>query len=117
MITQLQPNEIFVFGSHATGHHGGGAARQAVQQFGAIVGQGEGLQGQSYALPTMNGDDLFQEAIGRFLAFAAEHPEKRFLLTKVGCGIAGYAEPQVITMFRRALPNGWPTNVIPPDGW
>ena len=117
MITQLQPNEVFVFGSHITGHHAGGAARQAVERFGAVVGQGEGLQGQSYAIPTMNGDQLFQNAIERFITFATQHPESTFLLTKVGCGIAGYSEPEVIAMFRQATPHGWPANVIPPDGW
>jgi hypothetical protein len=117
MITRLKPNEVFVFGSHVTGHHAGGAARQAVERFGAVVGQGEGLQGQSYAIPTMNGDQLFRDAIGRFITFAVDHPQSTFLLTKVGCGIAGYAEPEVIAMFRQATPNGWPANLIPPEGW
>ena len=117
MIERLEPGQIFVFGSHASGHHAGGAARQAVRQFGAIVGQGEGVQGQSYALPTMHGVDAFRRAIATFVAVAAAHPEFEFLLTKVGCGIAGYPEEQVIAMFREALPNGWPVNIVPPDGW
>lgn len=117
MITQLEPGEVFVFGSHITGHHAGGAARQAVERFGAIVGQGEGLQGQSYAIPTMNGQDLFRKAIGRFIWFANAHPETRFLLTKVGCGIAGYPESEVRALFGQATPAGWPSNVVPPDGW
>jgi hypothetical protein len=117
MITHLQPNEIFVFGSHVTGHHAGGAARQAVERFGAEVGKGEGLQGQSYAIPTMNGQQLFQDAIDRFIGFAIEHPELTFLLTRVGCGIAGYDKQEVIRMFRQATPDGWPVNVIPPEGW
>ncbi len=117
MITHLGPNEVFVFGSHVTGHHGGGAARQAVERFGAVVGQGEGLQGQSYAIPTMNGKQLFQDAIDRFIAFATAHPETTFLLTRVGCGIAGHDEREVIEMFRQATPDGWPANIVPPEGW
>ena len=54
-ITELQPNEIFVFGSNLRGMHGGGAAYVALRKFGAIMGQGVGLQGQSYAIPTMQG--------------------------------------------------------------
>jgi hypothetical protein len=117
MITKLAPNQIFVFGSHLTGHHAGGAARQAVDRFGAIVGQGEGLQGQSYAIPTMHGEAVFRTAIQTFVAFAAEHPELEFLLTRVGCGIAGYPENNVIAIFRDALPAGWPENIVPPAGW
>ena len=117
MIATLGPNEIFVFGSHLSGHHAGGAARQAVEQFGAIVGQGEGLQGQSYAIPTMHGEQLFRDAIGRFVAFAGLHPELRFLLTKVGTGIAGFREQSVREWFAEALPNGWPENIVPPEGW
>ena len=117
MIEHLEPGQIFVFGSHASGHHAGGAARQAVRQFGAIVGQGEGLQGQSYALPTMHGVDAFRRAIATFVVVAAAHPELEFLLTKVGCGIAGYPEERVISMFHEALPDGWPENIVPPVGW
>src|SRR4051794_36437942 len=114
MISELGPNEIFVFGSHITGHHAGGAARQAVDQFGAIVGQGEGLQGQSYAIPTMNGRELFETAIRPFLGFAAAPPDLTFRLTKVGCGIAGYDERTVIDMFASETSGTWPENIIPP---
>jgi len=117
MIEYLEPNQIFVFGSHQTGHHAGGAARTAVERFGAIIGQGEGLQGQSYAIPTMHGEINFRQAIQTFVLFAGEHPELEFLLTKVGCGIAGFHELDVIAMFHESLPNGWPTNIVPPDGW
>ena len=117
MITRLEQGDVFVFGSHASGHHAGGAARQAVERFGAIVGQGEGLQGRSYAIPTMNGPAVFREAVARFIGFAGENPGTRFLLTRVGCGIAGYPEPDVREMFRRAAPGCWPSNVIPPEGW
>lgn len=50
-ITTLAPNEIFVFGSNIQGYHGGGAARMALNKFGAAWGKGDGLQGQSYAIP------------------------------------------------------------------
>ena len=117
MITNLAPNQVFVFGSHLTGHHAGGAARTAVERFGAIVGQGEGLQGQSYAIPTMHGETVFRQAIQTFVSFAADHLELEFLLTRVGCGIAGFSESDVIAMFHEALPNGWPANIVPPPGW
>ena len=90
MIVQLKPNEVFVFGSNVNGYHGGGAALTALQKFGAIWGQGEGLQGQSYGIPTMEGIDSMKAAIERFILFAKEHRELIFLVTPIGCGIAGY---------------------------
>ena len=104
-IDSLQPGEIFVFGSNAAGAHGGGAARFAYDRFGAIWGQSEGLQGQSYGIDTMSGLTVFEEQASRFLAFAAAHPELRFLMTEVGCGIAGYNPDQVAGFFRGAGPN------------
>lgn len=98
-ITTLQPGEIFVFGSNASGAHGGGAARYAYDRFGAVWGQGEGLQGQSYGIDTMSGIDVFEEQARRFVAFAADRPELRFLVTEVGCGIAGYRPEQVARFF------------------
>ena len=117
MITELEPGQIFVFGSHRTGHHAGGAARQAVDRFGAIVGQGEGLQGQSYAIPTMHGEADFLRAIKAFVDFAEARPELELLLTRVGCGIAGFRESDVVAMFQDALPQGWPANIVSPEGW
>ena len=102
-IETLQPNEIFVFGSNAAGMHGGGAAAQAMSKFGAVWGQGEGLQGQSYAIPTMEGIDNMREAIQRFIDFADSHPDMRFLVTRVGCGIAGYTDRDVAQMFRPCI--------------
>lgn len=104
-ITSLQPGEVFVFGSNASGAHGGGAARFAYDRFGAVWGQGEGLQGQSYGIDTMSGLAVFREQARRFIAFAAEHPELRFLVTKVGCGIAGYRPEQVAGFFMDAGDN------------
>ena len=102
-INHLDSNQIFVFGSNAAGQHAGGAARQAVEQFGAVLGQGEGLQGQSYAIPTMEGLDNMRMAIERFCRFADEHHELQFLVTRVGCGIAGYDDQDVAPLFARAI--------------
>lgn len=106
----LAPGEVFVFGSNAHGAHGGGAARQAHRQFGAVWGQSEGLQGQSYGIDSMSGLGVLQEHAARFIAFAARHPELRFLLTEVGCGIAGHTPEQVAPFFR-----GAPENVVLPE--
>mgnify|MGYP002854188476 FL=1 len=102
-VNHLEPGEIFVFGSNAQGMHGGGAARQAALQFGAIMGQGEGLQGQSYAIPTMEGLDSLKAAVERFIVFADEHPEMNFLVTRIGCGIAGYRDSQIAPLFKRCI--------------
>lgn len=101
----LAPGEVFVFGSNASGAHGGGAARQAYDQFGAVWGQAEGLQGQSYGIDSMSGLGVLEVQAGRFLAFAGEHPELRFLVTEVGCGIAGYTPEDVAPFFRGAAAN------------
>ena len=103
MIVQLQPDEIFVFGSNVNGAHAGGAARTAVEKFGAIWGQGEGLQGQSYAIPTMEGLDSMEAAINRFIEFAELHQEYKFLVTPIGCGIAGYSPIDIAPLFRHAV--------------
>lgn len=111
-IESLAPNEVFVFGSNANGAHGGGAARFAYDGFGAVWGQSEGLQGQSYGIDTMSGLHAFEEQAGRFLAFAAEHPGLRFLVTEVGCGIAGYTPDEVRGFFA-----GAPGNVVLPESF
>lgn len=99
-VTSLKDNEIFVFGSHAEGSHQGGAAAYAVQKFGAIVGQAEGLQGKSYAIPTtgVSKEDM-EQAVYRFMEFARQHPELKFFVTKIGCGHGGYVESEVASMF------------------
>ncbi|MFH8250020.1 hypothetical protein ACH3VR_06615 [Microbacterium sp. B2969] len=104
-IDSLKPGEVFVFGSNSSGAHGGGAARFAYDRFGAVWGQSEGLQGQSYGIDTMSGLRVFEEQAGRFLVFAQEHSELRFLVTEVGCGIAGYTPDQVAGFFRGASDN------------
>ena len=104
LITELQPNEIFVFGSNLKGMHGGGAAYVAYRKFGAVMGQGVGLQGQSYAIPTMQGGvDTIKPYVDEFIRFAKEHPELTFLVTKIGCGIAGFTEKEIAPLFYHAI--------------
>ena len=102
VIYSLAPNEIFVFGSNALGMHHAGAARVAYNEFGAEWGNGEGLQGQSYSIPTMEGEHNTKHAIMRFTQYAKEHPELKFLVTPVGCGIAGYTPEEIAPMFKDA---------------
>lgn len=106
-IDELSENEIFVFGSNAQGYHGGGAAAFAMKKFGAVWGQGDGLQGQSYAISTMEGLVATARNINRFIHFARVHPELRFYVTAIGCGIAGYTPLQIAPLFQKAvmLPN------------
>ena len=101
-ITELAPDEIFVFGSNLAGHHMGGAARTAMERFGAEWGQGEGIQGQSYAIPTMFGSvEEVKPYVDRFLDLAYEWDENTFLVTRVGCGIAGFTPDQIAPLFDR----------------
>ena len=103
-ISELKKNEIFVFGSNLEGHHGGGAAWLAYQRFGAIWGQGVGLQGQSYGIPTMHGGvDVIKPFVDEFIVFAKEHKEYKFLVTKIGCGIAGFKEEEIAPLFQNAI--------------
>lgn len=114
-IKTLEPNEVFVFGSNASGYHGGGAAAYAMHQFGAVWGQGEGLQGQSYAIPTMEGLENMRAAVERFTQFADQHPELRFLVTRVGCGIAGYRVRDVAPLFKGCV--SLENVALPSDFW
>ena len=98
-INVLADNEIFVFGSNFQGAHMGGAARAAKEKFGAVWGIGEGLQGKSYAIPTMEGLDNLAPAVQRFTSFAHQHKELKFYVTAIGCGIAGYQPEQIAPMF------------------
>lgn len=103
-IMTLKPNEIFVFGSNLDGFHGGGAARIAMDKFGAVWGQGVGLQGQCYAIPTMQGGvETIKPYVDEFVAFAGQHPEYKFLVTRIGCGIAGFADEEIAPLFQGAL--------------
>ena len=103
-ISELAPNEVFVFGSNLMGHHGGGAAWVAMKRFGAIWGQGVGLQGQSYGIPTMQGGvETIVPYVEEFIDFAADHPEMTFLVTRIGCGIAGFRDEEIAPLFKEAL--------------
>jgi O-acetyl-ADP-ribose deacetylase (regulator of RNase III) len=103
-ITELKENEIFVFGSNLQGMHGGGAARIAYEEFGAIWGQGVGLQGQSYGIPTMHGGvDVIKPYVDEFVNFAKSHPELKFLVTRIGCGIAGFRDEEIAPLFKDAI--------------
>ena len=104
MISALKENEIFVFGSNLGGMHGGGAARAAYNCFGAVWGQGVGLQGQSYAIPTMQGGvETIKPYVDEFIEFAQAHPELKFLVTRIGCGIAGFRDEQIAPLFAAAI--------------
>lgn len=101
-IAELGANEIFVFGSNIQGAHGGGAAWFAHKRFGAEWGVGEGLTGRTYALPTMEGEMSLKRAVSHFVDCAKQHPELTFLVTAVGCGIAGYTAAEVAPLFKEA---------------
>lgn len=111
-IEELDEGEIFVFGSNGFGAHNGGAAATAVAKFGAIYGQAEGLQGQSYAINTMDGFEVMAEQVERFIEFAREHPELTFYVTEIGCGIAGFSPEEVAPLFA-----GVPENVVLPGAF
>ena len=103
-ITQLESYEVFVFGSNLAGCHAGGAARVACQRFGAVWGQGVGLQGQSYAIPTMQGGvETIAPYVDEFIEFAKSHPDMTFLVTPIGCGIAGFTPGELAPLFGRAV--------------
>lgn len=109
-IETLQPGEVFVFGSNAAGHHGAGAARDAYERFGAVWGQGSGLQGSSYGIDTMSGMTVLEREVADFLAFAREHRALRFLVTPIGTGIAGFSAAEIAPLFAEA-----PSNVVLPE--
>jgi hypothetical protein len=127
MITKLAPKEIFVYGSNTAGRSGAGAALQAVKMFGAVYGVGEGLTGQCYAFPTL--DDYLRQfswsevrqdypmlvrARDRFYECARCRPDLIFLLTKVGCGLAGYPESYMKSLF---MGPDRPANIVLPEDW
>ena len=114
-ITHLEPGEIFVFGSNLRGLHGGGAALVAYKHFGAIMGQGVGLQGRSYGIPTMQGGvETIKPYVDEFIDFAKSRPDLTFLVTRIGCGIAGFDDNDIAPLFAEA--HGI-ENIILPEGW
>lgn len=110
--------KIFVFGSNRQGRHGKGAALAAVREHGAVYGQGEGLQGDAYAIPTK--ETPYQSlslaeiwrGVDRFIRFAIDHPEMKFTVTAIGTGLAGYTDDQIGPMFA-----GAPKNCLLPVGF
>ena len=109
MITQLAANEVFVFGSNLGGRHGAGAARKA-REWGAVCGNPVGHQGQTYAIPTVDASVRntlslaeIQPYANEFIQYARTHPELVFLLTDVGCGLAGLRAEDAAPLFQEAL--------------
>ena len=103
-ITELKADEVFVFGSNLAGMHGGGAAYIAFRQFGAVMGCGVGLRGQSYAIPTMQGGvETIKPFVDDFIAFARDHPELFFYVTRIGCGIAGFRDKEIAPLFSEVI--------------
>jgi hypothetical protein len=102
-ITELKADEIFVFGSNLAGMHGGGAAYVAFQKFGAVMGCGVGLRGQSYAIPTMQGGvETIKPYVDEFISFAKSRPDLFFYVTRIGCGIAGFRDKDIAPLFKDA---------------
>ena len=113
-ITELKDNQVFVFGSNLAGSHGAGAARLAYERFGAVWGQGVGMQGRSYAIPTMQGGvETIRPYVDQFLEFAFTHPEYKFLVTRIGCGIAAFTPEEIAPLFAEAL--DWENVILPRD--
>jgi hypothetical protein len=117
-ITELKPNQVFVFGSNLAGLHGGGAAADAARLFAARNGVGEGMTGQCYAIPTLDTDfekrtiDHIAESVRRFLQYAKAYPELEFIVTPIGTGIAGFRHEEIAPLFQ-----GAPTNCKLPEEW
>lgn len=103
-IDQLERNEIFVFGSNLDGHHIGGAAKVANMKFGAVWGVGVGMTGKTYAIPTMQGGvESIRPYVDQFIEFAKSHTDFHFLVTRIGCGIAGFKDEEIAPLFKQAL--------------
>ncbi len=125
-ITALEPNEIFVFGSNVDGIHGAGAARDAREKFGAQYGIAEGLTGQCYAIPTVDFKlkrygkryplSKVGDSILRFIAYCRSHEELTFLLTPIGCGLAGFTEHEIVGIFSEHI-SEIPENIIFPKSF
>ena len=114
-ITYLNDNEVFVFGSNLGGMHGGGAARTAYENFGAVWGEGVGHFGKTYAIPTMQGGvETIKPYVDQFIAYAAEHPELTFYVTRIGCGIAGFRDEEIAPLFKGCIDMD---NVVLPESF
>lgn len=103
-IDVLEKDEIFVFGSNLAGQHKGGAAKAAHLKFGAEWGVGVGLTGQAYAIPTMQGGvETIKPYVDEFIEFAKVHTDLKFLVTRIGCGIAGFKDEEIAPLFKKAM--------------
>ncbi len=120
MTTPLHSAEVFVFGSNLAGRHGKGAALHAVEHWGAVIGEAEGLQGNAYAIPTKDYHlrplslEKIAESFERFVAFAADHPGKRFLLTPIGTGLAGHHRRDIWKIIKS---HPLPENIVLTSSW
>ena len=120
LLHDVSPNTpfIFVFGSNLAGRHGKGAALTAKQDYGAVYGQGEGLQGSAYAIPTKDWNlcrlplKSIEFYVNRFIEHARANPENRYYVTRIGCGLAGFRDQDIGPLFKLAsqnctLPSEW----------
>lgn len=111
-------HDVFVFGSNLAGVHGAGAARYAYKHFGALLHQGWGPQGNSFAIPTKDAELLTLPLktiagwVNEFLEYARSRPDLKFFITRIGCGLAGYKDTEVRPLFKNA-----PDNCDLPEGW
>ena len=110
MVTELDKNQIFVFGSNESGIHGAGAARLALNKFGALYGKSSGLQGKCYAIPTKSKfieRTLTIEEINAyvklFIVTAKNLPTNHFLVTEIGCGLAGHNVNDIAPLFTECI--------------
>ena len=112
------PNQVYAFGSNLKGIHGAGSALVARRLFGAQLGVAYGPTGRSYAIPTkdynLNTLQLYyiEQYIALFKRYAKEHPELKFFVTAIGCGLAGYTHADIAPFFRDA-----PLNCSLPFEW
>lgn len=119
-IKQLAENEVFVFGSNRAGRHSKGAALLAFRKFGARMGQADGLMGRSYGIPTKDRHlrtlplAAIECQVGKFLRFAEKNPQLTFLVTQIGCGLAGYQPKDIAPLF---LAHEIPANVALPQAF
>lgn len=117
IIKELEENEVFVFGSNLAGRHGKGAAKDALK-WGAQYGKGTGRQGRTYAIPTKDENlkvlplEIIHSYVHKFLIYAALRPSTNFLVTRIGCGLAGYKDEEIQPFFKKV-----PNNVILPELW
>lgn len=115
-----QDDQIFVFGSNLAGHHGAGAAYTAMINWEAEYGVGFGPTGKAYAIPTKDENirtmPLVRIAVytGGFASYAKQHPELTFLVTRIGCGLAGYTDEDMAPLFKECVGL---SNVELPEAW